>query len=248
LFHIAFPELHQYDFHMSFILDNQDLKEYSKWLKTKAPRKFAAATGMTLNNQAFGSREQSITIIKNNITVRNERFVFGGIRVKKSHFRQPIETQVAVYGSIRRPRWTGLKEQELGTKTDRRAFTLAGRRGSKGRPAMPSARLKPGKPFISPSDYKGRNGTMRVLMMLAHLRRISYRKAFILRGHRKIKPGLYKLKGGKRGKKMIMLQTFQPRSEQPRRVRWMSGGVRQYFGSFAWRRAWRNALKRAFVR
>ncbi len=206
----------------------------------KAPKMFARASANVLTSFAFGNRRESLEIIKNKMTVRNERFVKGSVRVDKARGNVPLSEQQARIGSIKRDRFTGWVEQETGQKTTRtRTSTLLARGGNISRQVRPAFRLKPGNKFLSPNDFEGQSPQHRVIVMLQTLSRQNYKKAFVIKGHKAFRSGLYKL----RRKKVMLLWRFKDR-KQPKRVRWLTLGRFKYFKSTNIDQVWANALKR----
>ena len=228
-----------------FEMEAKDIVTLIRWYRN-APKQFARASGTLLNNLAFGARASMLEEIDRGMVVRNKRFVASKIRVHKSHTRQPISSQEAIVGSVDGPRFSGWVEQELGKKTDRtRVFSMLARRGSAFRPAQPSARLKPSNDFPTPDDYPGLDENHRAVVMLQSLGRQNYRKPFVIKGHRRIKPGVYRFGGGKRGKKQIhVLQQFKAKTVQPRRFRWLSLGYMGYMRRVHLGREWSRVITR----
>jgi hypothetical protein len=214
----------------------------------RAPRKFKVASGMVLNNMAFGTREESFGMIRRHMTVRSEPFLKRSIIVNKANFNAPLRSQKSEVGSIERPRFTGWIEQETGKRTKRkRAFLMTARRGSKKKKAMPSARLKPSFRPMRPEDMGQQSGNIRgfhhraqVLLMWTY--RNKWRKPFIVRGHKKIKPGLYKWKGSKLQK----LQIFRPRKAQPRKFMWLTMARNRYLFKTDMGKEWSKVIDRLF--
>ena len=231
-----------------------DLINLRRWYK-KAPRQFAAATGMLLNNFAFGSRHGAIEMIHRGMVVRSPGFVHSSIVVKKSHFRPPIDSQVSMMGSIRRPRFTGWRAQELGPRKIRKHYAaLPGRGKKKIGKIKRSYRLD--KPFITPDrfpkrrGFKGRNRNHLISIMLAQLDRMNYSKPFVITGHSSLPSGLYQFGQGRTGydqRELEVLQIFG-KPKRTRRVKWMSGGVRLYFGRISLKREWGRVVDRVLQR
>ena len=206
----------------------------------KAPKMFARASANVLTSFAFGNRSKSLDIIKSKMTVRNERFVAGSLRVDRARGNIPLSAQQAMVGSIKRDRFTGWIEQETGQKTTRtRTTTLLARGGNVSRQVRPAFRLKPGNKFASPDDFSGQSPQHRVTVMLQTLSRQKSTRPFIIKGHRKFKSGLYKFLR----KKIRRIQTFK-NPKQPKRIHWLTGGARLYFRSTSIDQVWAEALKR----
>lgn len=221
-------------------INDKDIKRLIKFDK-KAPGKMKIATAGMLNSFAFGNRKESLNIINRRMTVRSKKFVQSSIRVDKARGNQSIDKQRSSIGSINRPRFTGWEEQETGKRSKRnRVATTLARGGDFKRKIKPSARLKSANTFRSPDDYKGGSPHNRAVIMLQDLHRKKWRKPFIIKGHKRIKRGLYKILR----KKLQLLQSFNPRNTQPKRVRWLSGGTKMYFRKTDIRMLWADQLAR----
>ena len=223
-----------------FDIDDKDLKKLMKFYKV-APVKFKVASAGMLNTFAFETRKKSLHIINTAMTVRAKGYVKGSIKVDKASFRDPINKQQSQVGSIVRPRFTGWEEQEDG-KVDKRKriATSFARGGSNTGKIKPSHRMKTSNTFESPDDFPGKSQHHRAVVMLQTLFRRRHRKPFIIKGHKSIKPGLYKIQK----KKIRMLQSFEPSTKAPKRVRWMSGGRKAFFRKADMRKLWGNQLRR----
>ena len=223
-----------------FDLDQRELKQLIKFYK-KAPAKMTTASAGMLNTFAFETRKKSLHIINTAMTVRAKGFVKGSIKVDKAGFRDPINKQQSQVGSIVRPRFTGWEEQEDG-KVDKRKriATSFARGGNNSGKIKPSNRMKANNTFESPDDFAGKSKDHRVTVMLQVLFRKRHRKPFIIKGSRKWKPGLYRIQAGKR---LRMLQSFEPNKKPIKRVRWMSGGRKAFFRKADMRKLWGNQLR-----
>jgi hypothetical protein len=213
---------------MSFARINlQHQKRLEKRLRDELFHGRAAASVM-LNNLAFGARKEMPGYMATVMTVRSKPFVKSRFRVKKSTTR----TQRAEVGVVASPRFSGWTEQQSGAKADRtRVATLLARsRKTTGRIA-PKARLKPGVSLPSPKDYPSHNGSqeIRVATMLRTLARKKHKGAFILPRRKGKAGGVYRFGRKKRGKKrVVLLQSFDSRNTQPKRIDWLQGGSRSY--------------------
>lgn len=221
-----------------------------------SPKRIQAATGMVLNDIAFGSRKEVQKTINSEMTVRS-KFADRQVRVTKSKFKGNINHLYSIVGSVQTSRFTGWTEQEHGTHTDRHVATTAAR-GNKSKPIRPSARLA--KPYFHPKRFPKSGsvfkrasrskrgglaaGNTSVAAMLNILRHMKYRLPFIITRHSQIPPGLYRLRGKDRLK---MLQGFDPPKQQPKRLPWMAKSVKKYFRSGKLNRAWFKAAKRVLA-
>lgn len=176
-----------------------------------------ATTAKALDELAFVTRNNAISLLRSKLKIRNERFVFGSIRVLKASKSRPISQQDSIVGSIARPRFSGLVEQETGSPTTRtRVATLLARGRSRAQTIRPSFRMR--GTFITPEESQGANQSIRVAKMLGKLRRSKHRRPFIIRRDRVWRPGLYKLQRGK----ARLLQYFRSPRLQPKRFRWLT--------------------------
>jgi len=228
-----------------FELTTKDLKKLKRFYKN-APKQFRYASANVLNSEAFGSRLNSLAIIKSKMTVRREGFIKRQMNVVKANGREPVRSQRAIMGSLEKRGFSGWVEQETGQRTERaRIATLEGRRGDEMKAVIPSARFMPGKDFLTvPDDINVRNATdeqHRTIVALSILRRKRYRKPFIIKSRGGSRLSLYKRKG----QKLRKLQTYDKYQNrlQPARVKWLSGGVDRYFRETDLRKLWANAVQ-----
>lgn len=221
-----------------FQIDLTNLINLRKFYK-KAPKQFFKAANATLNSFAFGTRKKSLNIIKNKMTIRNQKFVSGSLRVQKSTGTN-INNLKSEVGSIKRQRFTGWKEQELGSKPERSRSVTKFARGSKIRKLRPSFRMKPSNDFLSADDFefKGVKSQNKSIALLSMLRRRKHRKPFILKSG-KFKPGLYVF----RRKKIKRIQTFK-QTKKPKRISWMQGGRREFFRTADINKIWAESIRR----
>ena len=230
----------------TFDLDKESLEALQRFYK-QAPKQFAAASGMLLNNLAFGVKKQiPITMRDGGMVIRNERFVNAKIRVEKSRFSFPISAQRSKVGSISGPRFTGWIEQETGEQPDRtRVFHLAARAGSKKKKVPPKFRLRSNTYRPAPDDFPGTNSTNRVIAMLRILDRQGFKKPFVIKEFKKAKTGLYKFGRGRKGRRrLVMIQRFY-KSPMPKRFPWIRKARRDYMASISLFGEWQRMIKRA---
>jgi hypothetical protein len=213
----------------AFQIDLKDMKDFQKLLQ-RFPYKIQRASAGTLNSVAFGMRQSSLMVINEKMTVRSPSFIRSKLSVSKASNSHPIETQKAIMGSILSERFSGWKEQELGSPTSmHRTATLLARGGSMAGKIQTKSRLKGN--FQTPDDFPGKNKEHRIYAMLSMLSRKRYGNPIIIYGHSKWKPGLYKLKyKGKKSYKIHRLQEFKA-PLQPKRVKWMTMAVHKQFAS-----------------
>lgn len=205
---------------MDFKIDYSDMKKYQRLFRD-SPRLLRPVTSNVLTSLAFDARRQYIHEINQSMIVRNRKFVEGSLQVKKAR-SGPIEQQIALAGSVRRPRFMGWEEQQKGIASkNKRAITKAGRKGNIRNVSLPRARLKPGNKRYHPRQFAGRTRYAQFLFMM---RVLSTRKGgrFLLSDKLKIKngvlpPGLYELYKNK----VHRLQVFDNKLRSKRNP-WMS--------------------------
>jgi hypothetical protein len=223
-----------------FELDIDDIKRLQKFYK-RAPKMFIRAAAATLNAFAFGTRKEAINVIDSKMTVRNPKFIHGSIKVDKARGNVPMGSLEAITGSVERPRYTGLAEQELGkTPSRNRVFTTASREGNKQSMTKRWARLKPNAKYPSPSGeaLSGLSGAKRIVAFFHILSERRAAQTFILKKRfGKFKRGLYRFKQGVIRK----LQSFD-KKHKPRRIRWLTEGRKRYFDSVNILKVWADSI------
>jgi hypothetical protein len=227
-----------------FDMDDRDLRKLRRLYK-RAPRQMRAATAGVLNSFAFGVREEIPKSIDALMTVRNPRFVKSKTRVEMAKRSQPISNQTSRVGSLLGPRFTGWKEQQLGTRSTRsRVATLNARGGNFSKPMQGKARLKPNQKFLDPDSIKKvKDDNHRLFVFFKiHERRRKQQAFTIRRKTGRFKPGLYRFKG----KKIRKQQDFQPRRVQPHKKPWMQHATRKYFQGVSIPRIWQKEVRRVF--
>lgn len=224
-----------------FDLDQKDLKKLIK-LAEKAPTIFRRASAGVLTDMAFATRLINKKQIRKTMTIRNSAFVSSALKVDKATTSKSISHQVATVGSIRKPRFSGWEEQETGKATHReRVASLAARGGSKGKTIRPSARLKSGKDFRKPHEFRGRNYGFKVRTMLnVFSSRKKLERFYMDRKYKGLSRGLYVIKRGKISK----LQDADSSKLQPRRNRWMKHSLASLSRSFDVKHSWKKQLDR----
>lgn len=236
-----------------FSMDAADLILLRRFYK-KAPKLFKRAAAGTLNAFAFGTRKQAIKVIDRKLTVRNSKFIHGSIKLDKARANVPLNRLEAITGSVVRPRYTGLAEQELGKAGPRdRTFTTASRGGNISSPVKGWARLKPNAKYPSPTNARlltgarggrkdfnlsGLTGSKRIVAFLSILHERKVAQTFIIhKRFGRFKRGLYRFKQGVVRK----LQAFSAK-HKPRRVRWLTEGRKNYFSSISVSKVWAKEI------
>jgi hypothetical protein len=233
---------------MPFKIDTKGLKDYRRLMK-KMPRKMVGIVGFTLNDFAFGTRDESIRYINETMTVRNQGFVRRQLWAQRAKFAAGINGMQSIAGSVRKDRFTGWREQIQGADMPRdRAITTSARGGSRARQVRRTARLMPGTKWDEPRQFQGKNARQRANEMLQELGRGRKRRPFLIYGHRTIESGLYMFGGGAKGKrKLIALQIFN-RSVSVGRDPWHKKSVQRYFRARPPGRTFAKNANKAFKR
>ena len=229
-----------------FELNRRDLLRLMKFYK-RAPRQFIMASKGLLTSFAYQAREQQIREIQSSMTVRNINFVKARIRYQKASGNR-IDNIIAESGSIQSPRFTGWKEQELGTKSVRtRTQSLTARGSDWKKQVKGTARMKPANRFFDPdSEMEGGSTEQRMTAALAGMRKGTVKKRnFLIK--KKMRGKLKTLKRGLWGmqRKLIhRLQTFKPSKLQPKRNQWHSRAIRKTMARINLRNEWATQINR----
>lgn len=138
---------------MNVKIDDRQLKQFQRMCKS-GPKEFQYVTAEYLNSSAFRARELNIKNIQSQMTIRDQRFLSSSLRVEKTK-PVSINQQIAISGSINRPRFTGWKEQETGqTPQRKRVSTPMSRGGSMKGKIKEKYRLKSSKTPYKMSQYR----------------------------------------------------------------------------------------------
>jgi hypothetical protein len=228
-----------------FYMDNTQLRRLQKTFK-QSPKLLRPVTANVINSLAFDAKKQYFREIDRNMIVRNRRFVESSLQVQKSR-SGPIEKQIALSGSVNRPRFTGWQEQQEGkpSKT-KRAITTAGRGGNKRNISKSKARLRSGNKFYKPEQFTGRDLKGRFMFMMRVLNTRGGGEFIISsaiptrRGT--LKPGLYSL----RKHKITRFQTFNV--DKSKRITWMTNANKALKFSTDLTKKYKEGLKRVLAR
>ena len=226
-----------------FQMDAVDILRLRKMFK-RAPKEARKAVAFTINGFALGVQRTARDEIKQNFTLRNPKFILNSLRVDLTKPNKSIGNMTSEIGSVRRPRYTGLMEQETGKTPDRnRTFTSAAREGSFSNVTKGWARLKPNAKYPSPGkeNLAGLTGTKRIVAFFHILNERAKAQTFILRRKfGRFKRGLYRFKQGK----ITKLQSFDDK-HKPRRIPWLTNGRKKYFSTTNINKVWATNIKRA---
>lgn len=221
-----------------FDLDKKDIRRLKRFYKN-APREFTNAAKFLLNDFAFGTRTEAIKIVNRRMTVRNERFVKSSIRFDRAKGTNLNNIHSEV-GSIRRARFSGWAEQELGTRTTRsRLFSKQSRAGQWKKNTRQRVRLSSKNKFENPNEFKGNSSHHRAVVILQIYFRNRDRRPFMIHGHKRLKSGIYQLKG----RKLTRQQNFKPSQVQPKRQPWLQPAQFNYLRKVDIREKWGKAIE-----
>lgn len=234
-----------------FDIDKGGLKKYRQFLK-KAPRAARKAVAWTLNGFTLGSRRHSLKITHSELTMRNQKFIDSSMKTAFAKPSKQINKMESIFGSVERPRYTGLREQQTGEQPKQKnTTTRAARGGVKRRQVKSWARMRANAKFPSPNktqglktrdgrDYglSGLTGPRRIVAFLSILNERKVAQTFILRkSFGRFKRGLYRFQQGVIKK----LQSFGTRGK-PKRVKWLTKGVDNYLKSININKVWSKNL------
>lgn len=221
-----------------FQLDKSELRKLAKFFK-RAPQMANRAAAAYLNTVALGTRKEALKIINQRLVIRSPTFIKKNIWAQLARKGKPLDKLQSEIGSRLSERFSGLVEQELGIKAElKRQPTLFARGGNPGRKIKPSVRMRAQNQFRSPDDFEGKNAAHRVVVMLAVSRREKYRRPFIIKKHPKFVKGLYRLRRGS----LKLVQRLEPINISVKRVRWLTGGEKQFFKRNKPREIWREVI------
>jgi hypothetical protein len=231
-----------------FYMDNTELRRLQKTFK-QSPKLLRPVTANVINSLAFDAKKQYFKEIDRNMIVRNRRFVESSLQVQKAR-SGPIEKQIALSGSVNRPRFTGWEEQQEGkpSKT-KRAITTAGRGGNKRNISKTKARLRSGNKFYKPEQFSGRDLKDRFMFMMRVLNTRGGGEFIItetIRAPRArqgyLHRGLYSL----RKHKITRLQSFDV--DKFKRITWMTNANKALKFSTDIGKKYNEGLKRVLAR
>lgn len=182
-----------------FSLGDKDLKQLKKFYK-RAPKAFQRVSAGVLNSMAFGTRIESIKVLKNVTTVRTPSILERNMRVKMANGNQAVNQQFSTAGSITSARHDGWEAIEKGSATRLTLFSDEGRGGSKQNVSKRASRAIPAQ-HLGPDDFNLSDSTRDMEAYLQAIARDKRRrKAFYLpKNYKRMRPGVYKFKGGKVG-------------------------------------------------
>jgi hypothetical protein len=223
-----------------FCMDRRGLEKLERFFKD-APKLIKPVTANILTSLAFKTREYDIQNISSTMTIRNKRFVESSIQVEKARAVNIIN-QIARVGSVERPRFTGWKEQELGTANPKkRTPTMYARGGSKQNVIKPKLRMRSSNKFYNPEQFQARDYKSSVLFMLRVLGSRTGGDFLLSKPVRtkrgQLSRGLYSLDDHR----IERIQSFNP-ARQPRRIPWRTMSLRRLMTGNNIDKIWRQSM------
>ncbi|ARB06240.1 hypothetical protein SppYZU01_03 [Shewanella phage SppYZU01] len=195
-----------------FGVDNRDIRELERDLKTFANRAYPYATRQTLNDTAFQAQRIAREDVRNDMVLRN-RFTVQSIQVDQAR-TLAVSRQAATVGSIA----DYMEDQEFGaTKAKKGSEGVAiatSYSAGQGQDAQPRTRLprKPNKLANIQLQNKRRRGSSRKqrnLIAIKDAAASGNKFVFLDLGRRK---GIFRVTGGKRNPKIRMVHDLSNQS------------------------------------
>lgn len=193
-------------------VDNRDIRELERDLKTFANRAYPYATRQTLNDTAFQAQRIAREDVRNDMVLRN-RFTVQSIQVDQAR-TLAVSRQAATVGSIA----DYMEDQEFGaTKAKKGSEGVAiatSYSAGQGQDAQPRTRLprKPNKLANIQLQNKRRRGSSRKqrnLIAIKDAAASGNKFVFLDLGRRK---GIFRVTGGKRNPKIRMVHDLSNQS------------------------------------
>jgi len=190
-----------------FGVDNRDIRELERDLKTFANRAYPYATRQTLNDTAFQAQRIAREDVRNDMVLRN-RFTVQSIQVDQAR-TLAVSRQAATVGSIA----DYMEDQEFGATKAKPAIATSYSAGQ-GQDAQPRRRLprKPNKLANIQLQNKRRRGSSRKqrnLIAIKDAAASGNKFVFLDLGRRK---GIFRVTGGKRNPKIRMVHDLSNQS------------------------------------
>lgn len=193
----------------------------------KNTKNIKKAISFTLNEMAFQDGKKSAQILKADLTVRTPKFMVNptlskkttsGFRLKTSRTSGNINNMYSEVGSVKRPRFTGWRENQYGEKQTTTRLPTAVARGNSNKSVVKRS-LRQDKIESSPSDKDYGSGHKGSIVMLRKLQREKYKGTFVVTNHKKMKPGAYKFKGRSRKNRLRQVQMIQAYKQNPKKTK-----------------------------
>ena len=189
------------------------------------------ATAFTLNDMAERDSKKSSDILKRDLTVRTPKFfepaktnkkTTSGFKLRTARVSASIKRQFSEAGSVKRPRFTGWRENQYGTKQNRSSISTSFARGNNQKKVVKRS-LRLDKMNNAPKDSDFGSGQTGSTIMLRKLQRENYKGVFIVTNHNKMRKGAYKFTGRARKgklKNVSMVKKFDVDYKRTKRNRW----------------------------
>ena len=203
-----------------FSMSTKDLKALARLFK-KSPLKMGKVAAGVLNTEAFGLRTSILKVFDKEMTIRSPGFVKSRVRVVKAR-TGPINSIESEAGSVFADRFDGWKEQQYGTKSQRKLVPTKFSRGGDWSGKVKSGfRSQPKNPMWKISDFgisNAKNKKHRLIIYLQILDKQKKGKRFFFPGSMgKMNAGIYKnMDGSIRG-----IKNPRSRVAATRRFKWM---------------------------
>ena len=207
-----------------FKLDDRDIKELEKELKTFADRAYPFATKATLNRAAFETQKIARKDVRVKMVTRN-KFTEQSIQVDQARTLN-VSRQAATVGSIA----DYMETQEFGG-TERKGGShgvaiatsfAAGQEGQQPRTKVPSKRNKLQNIRLQHRRTGGSNRRQRNLIAIKQASTTSNKFVFLDLGRRK---GIFKVTGGKRSPRIKMVHDLTRQTIRIPRNPWLKPAV-----------------------
>lgn len=229
--------------------DLSDIRKLERFFK-KAPELLRPASANVINTLAYKTREANVKHITTMMVVRNRKFITDSLQYKKAKSVR-IEKQIALVGSIERPRFTGWREQEFGTSTpNKQSPTLYSRGGSKRGTVQGKYRFHKVGKAVRPEQFQGRTLEQKFAFMM---RVLGTRKSgfFYLRNPYAAKSGqmpagmYYLRKRTKKGDRHGILKRIQSGKGniKPDRKQWMKNSISYVMSSNNIVKVWGDSVR-----
>jgi len=233
-------------------IDLTGFRKFQRYFDGKAKNSIIPkAEAIFVNNLAFDAKDSTGSYLERVFTLRAPRFVKSQLRVQKASYGGGVSWLGAVQDYAN---YTSLVEQETGKKAKRKKVATIESRGSKSRRVRPRYRMRPGKRYPKPEQYKGNTQTRKAATMLWRLSRRNFKRPFIIHGATNFPSGLYRFRGSRDGqgkRKLELLQIFEARQRgmaQPKRVPWLRDSTNKFTQKANLERRWTIAMARAGMR
>ncbi len=208
----------------TFSMSTGDLKALARLFK-KSPRKMAQVAAGVLNTEAFGLRTSILKTLDKEMTIRSPGFVKSRVRVVKAR-TGPINSIESETGSIFSDRFSGWKEQQFGTASNREDVPTRFSRGGSWQGRMrASLRSRQKNPMWRMSDFNitnAKNKKHRLIIYLQMLDQRKIRQRFFFPGRLgKMQPTVYKLQGSN------FRSIYNPKQKvkKTKRILWMNKSI-----------------------